>query len=66
MPAVGFGMGCPRLSEDRYEGVGEDDVATRGRIDARVRGLIEHDIAVGYRLFDMAELYQNEHVLKNA
>ena len=66
MPAVGFGMGCPQLSEDRYEGVGEDDVATRGRIDARVRGLVEHAIAVGYRLFGTAELYQNEHVLENA
>ena len=66
MPVVGFGMGCGRLSEDRYEGVGEDATAARARIDAKVRGLVEHAIKAGYRLFDTAELYQNEHVLGEA
>lgn len=63
MPMVGFGTGCARVSEDRAElwpGLSPTEV------DETVSSLFASAIADGYRLFDTAELYQNEQLLGTA
>lgn len=48
IPAVGFGMGCPQISEGRAEGEWPGLRSTE--IDLKVESLVKEAIRLGYRL----------------
>eukprot|EP00054_Salpingoeca_dolichothecata_P024684 m.169049 g.169049 ORF g.169049 m.169049 type:complete len:596 (+) comp25099_c0_seq1:129-1916(+) len=61
LPRVGFGTGCPDLSESRFE---DSEAALDGRPpDEVVFRAVRAAVAAGYRSFDTSELYKNEYVV---
>jgi 2,5-diketo-D-gluconate reductase B len=69
VPLMGFGTGCPRMSEGKYENADEGDGegrTTKAMVDETIVEAIATAMRGGVTFFDTAELYDNFWHLRQA